>query len=121
MAAGSSIIFLSTTLCHASTVMPNYLLYNSTKGAIEQITKVLSKDLARKDINVNAVAPGPIATELFLKGKSEQIIKAAASGNPHNRLGQPEEVADVIAFLCSPSSRWMSGQILAVNGGMASV
>ncbi|QIW99723.1 hypothetical protein AMS68_005241 [Peltaster fructicola] len=119
MGPGSHIVFLSTTLNHASTVGPDYLLYCTTKGAIEQLTKVLSKDLARKDISVNAVAPGPTGTELFLKGKSEQVLKAIASGNPHNRIGAPEEIADAIAFLSSPASRWITGQIVPVNGGMA--
>ena len=85
------------------------------------MTKVLSKDLARKDISVNAVTPGPTATELFLRGKSEQVLKTIGSFNPHNRIGTPEEVADAIVFLCGEGSRWITGQILAVNGGMASV
>ncbi len=121
MKEGSHIVLLSTSLCHASTVTPNYLLYCSTKGAIEQMTKVLSKDLARKGISVNAVAPGPTGTDLFYKGKSEQIINTIASTNPHNRIGTPEEVADAIAFLSSDASRWVSGQILPANGGMCSI
>ena len=121
MAAGSHIILLSTTLCHASTVTPNYLLYCATKGSIEQMTKILSKDLARKDISVNCVAPGPTATELFLRGKSEQVLNAVASFNPHNRIGTPEEIADAMVFLGSEASRWITGQIIGVNGGMASV
>ena len=121
MGEGSNIILLSTTLCHASTVTPNYLLYCSTKGAIEQMTKVLSKDLARRDISVNAVAPGPTGTELFLKGKSEELINTIGSMSPRNRLGKPEEIADAIVFLSSQASRWITGQIIGVNGGMASV
>ena len=121
MKTGSHIILLSTTLCHVSTVTPNYLLYCSTKGAIEQMTKVLSKDLARKGISVNAVAPGPTGTELFYKGKSEQVLKMIASFNPHNRIGTPEEIADAIVFLGGEGSRWMTGQVLGINGGMASV
>jgi len=119
MPAGSHIIFFSTTLCAASTVMPNYLLYVTTKGAIEQMTRVLSKDLARKDISVNCVAPGPTGTELFLKGKPEGMLKAIASQNPHNRIGEPEEIADAVSFLASERSRWVTGQVLRVNGGMA--
>ncbi len=118
---GSKIILLSTSLCHASTVTPNYLLYCSTKGAIEQMTKVLSKDLARKGISVNAVAPGPTGTELFYKGKSEQVLKTIASFSPHNRIGTPEEIAEAMVFLSSEGSSWISGQILGVNGGMASI
>ncbi|KAK3708641.1 hypothetical protein LTR37_011363 [Vermiconidia calcicola] len=121
LASGSHIVLLSTTLCHASTVTPNYLLYCSTKGAIEQMTKVLSKDLGRMGISVNAVAPGPTGTELFMKGKSEQVLNTIASFNPHNRIGTPEEVADAIVFLSSEGSRWVTGQVLGVNGGMASV
>lgn len=121
LASGSHIVLLSTTLCHASTVTPNYLLYCSTKGAIEQMTKVLSKDLGRKGISVNAVAPGPTGTELFMKGKSEQGLNTIASFNPHNRIGTPEEVADAIVFLSSEGSRWVTGQVLGVNGGMASM
>lgn len=117
MAHGSHIIFLSTTLCTASTVMPGYLLYNSTKGAIEQMTRVMNKDLGRKGIFVNAVAPGPTGTELFYHGKSEELLKTIASFNPQGRIGQPEEVAEVIAFLATSS--WVSGQVVRVNGGMA--
>lgn len=119
MQSGSHIVLISTTLCAASTVTPNYLLYCSTKGAIEQMTKILSKDLATKGIAVNAIAPGPTATDLFLKGKSEQVLKTIAGFNPYNRIGTPEEIADAVVFLSSPESRWIAGQIVRVNGGMA--
>lgn len=105
---------------HTSTVAPNYLLYCATKGSIEQMTKVLSKDLARKGISVNAVAPGPTGTELFYKGKSEELLKTIASFSPHNRIGAPEEIADAIVFLSGEGSRWVTGQILGVNGGSKS-
>ncbi|KAI0390662.1 hypothetical protein F5Y17DRAFT_49662 [Xylariaceae sp. FL0594] len=117
MAPGSHVIFLSTTLCTASTVMPPYLLYNSTKGAVEQMARVISKDLGRKDILVNAVAPGPTGTELFFRGKSEDMLKTIASFNPQNRIGKPEEIAGSIAFLAQTT--WVSGQVLRANGGMA--
>lgn len=117
MAPGSHIIFLSTTLCAASTVQPNYLLYNSTKGAIEQMTRVMAKDLGPKQIYVNAVAPGPTGTELFFKGKNEQVLKMIAGFSPMNRIGEPEEIAETIAYLSG--SRWVSGQVVRVNGGMA--
>lgn len=119
MASGSHIIFLSTTLCTASTVTPNYLLYVSSKGAIEQMTRVLSKDLARKGVCVNAVAPGPTGTELFYRGKPEQVLTTIAGFNPQNRIGTPEEVADAIIFLSGSGSRWITGQIIRANGGMA--
>ncbi|KAK3387412.1 hypothetical protein B0H63DRAFT_392009 [Podospora didyma] len=117
MARGSHIIFLSTTLCTASTVMPGYLLYNSTKGAVEQMTRVMNKDLGRKGIFVNAVAPGPTGTELFYRGKSEDLLKTIASWNPQGRIGSSEDVAEVIAFLATSS--WVSGQVVRANGGMA--
>ncbi|KAL1861586.1 hypothetical protein VTK73DRAFT_7009 [Phialemonium thermophilum] len=119
MKPGSRIIFVSTTLNHHSGVTPNYCLYSSTKGAIEQITRVSAKGLAAKGILVNCVAPGPTATELFLRGKSEQLIERIASANPFNRLGQPEEIASVFAFLCGPDSSWVTGQVIRTNGGMA--
>ena len=119
MPPGSHIILVSTTLCHASTVGPTYLLYNATKGAIEQMTRVLAKDLGRKSIVVNAVAPGPTATELFLRGKPEAMLKGIASTNPFQRLGQPEDIGQAFLYLASPASQWVSGQVLRVNGAMA--
>ncbi|KAF7960762.1 hypothetical protein EAE96_000435 [Botrytis aclada] len=119
MAPGSRIILFSTTQCHASTVTPQYLTYIMSKGAIEQMTRALSKDLARKDIMVNAVAPGPTATELFFRGKSDQLLKTLAGLNPQDRLGEPDEIAEVVAFLSSEASSWVTGQTLQVNGGMA--
>lgn len=116
MKEGSSVVLLSTSLCHASSVQPGYLLYNSTKGAIEQMTRVLSKDLGRKKIRVNGCAPGPTATDLFLRGKPEEMIKAIGSASPWGRLGQPDEIADVILFLSSDASRWVSGEIIMANG-----
>lgn len=100
-------------------VSPPYLLYNSTKGAIEQMTRVLAKDLASKGINVNAVAPGPTATELFLKGKPEPVLKAISGNIPFGRLGEPDEIASTVAFLCSSASKWVTGQVIRVNGGMS--
>ncbi|KAI8960631.1 hypothetical protein F5Y11DRAFT_358276 [Daldinia sp. FL1419] len=117
MSRGSHIIFLSTTLTTASTVMPGYLLYNSTKGAIEQMTRVISKDVGRKGILVNAVAPGPTGTELFFRGKSEELLKTIAGLSPQGRIGTPEEIAEVIVFLAQSS--WVSGQVVRANGGMA--
>ncbi|CAD6442201.1 641ca948-160c-43c6-8a36-4fea55e5deb0 [Sclerotinia trifoliorum] len=119
IATGSSIILFSTTQCHASTVTPNYLTYIMSKGAIEQMTRGPSKDLARKVIMVNTVAPGPTSTELFLDGKNDQLLQTIAGFNLQNRIGQPDEVAEVVAFLNSSASSWVTGQILGVNGGMA--
>jgi len=83
------------------------------------MTRVLSKDLARKGIMVNCVAPGPTATELFMHGKSEQVLQMIAGFNPQGRIGQPEEIAGVVAFLSGEGSSWVTGQTVRVNGGMA--
>ena len=117
--SGGRIIFFSTTLCKATVVTPNYLAYCGTKGAVEQFTRVLSKDLARKGVMVNCVAPGPTSTDLFLKGKSEGLINMIAGANPQKRLGKPEEIAETVNFLSGPGSSWVTGQVLYVNGGMA--
>ncbi|KAI3212501.1 hypothetical protein CBS147311_74 [Penicillium roqueforti] len=119
MPSGGRVIFISTGITALSSVAPAYLLYASAKGAINQMARVMAKDLARKNIIVNAVAPGPTTTELFLKGKSEQVLNAVAGFSPFGRIGKPEEIANVIAFLCGVDSSWMSGQIVQVNGGMA--
>lgn len=80
------------------------------------MTRVMAKDVARKGICVNAIAPGPTGTDLFYKGKSEELINMIAGMSPFKTLGQPEELADAIALLCGSDSRWISGQILGVNG-----
>jgi len=117
MGEGGRIIFVSTTQNYASTVTAPYFLYCATKGAIDQMTRTLAKDLARKGITVNCVAPGPTGTDLFLEGKSEALLKQIAGFNPFNRIGVPGEIAAAFAFLAGPESRWVNGQIIKVNGG----
>lgn len=118
MPRGSHVILLSTSLCDVSQITPNYLLYVSTKGSIEQMTRILAKDLGTKGINVNAVAPGPTGTDLFFNGKSEELVKTIASWNPFNRLGMPVDIARAITYFASEGGGWVNGQILRVNGGM---
>ena len=118
MPEGSHIVLLSTTQCHNAAVTPPYLLYNSTKGAIEQMTRVMSKELLPKGICVNAVAPGPTGTELFYKGKTEQMLKMIANFSPAGRIGKPEEIAEAIVWLSGASSSWVSGQVIKANGGV---
>lgn len=112
-------MLVSTTLAAASTVQPSYLPYLATKGAIEQMTRVMSKDLGRKGVCVNCVAPGPTSTKLFMSNQTEQSLKMLGGLNPNGRIGQPEEVADAISLLCGTDSRWVMGQTLRINGGMA--
>ena len=118
MPRGGRIIFVSTGVCHFSSVTPDYLLYAATKGAIEQMTRVMSKGLAAKGICVNAVGPGPTATDFFFRGKSEAMIEGMKKANPFGRLGEPADTAGVVAFLCGKDSSWVSGQTYLVNGAM---
>lgn len=119
LTAGGRLIFLSTSLTTVSAIMPNYFLYTATKGAIEQMTRTLAKDLGRKGVTVNCVNPGPTDTDGFRQGKTEQQVQFFAGLNPFGRLGQPEDIAGAISFLASDQARWVNGQILRVNGGMA--
>lgn len=84
------------------------------------MTHVMAKDLARKGISVNAIAPGPTGTDLFYQGKSEAVLEGIKKFSPFNRIGTPEDIANCVAFLCSPDSSWMAGHIMKVNGGMTS-
>ena len=119
MPAGGRIIFVSTAVTSFSAAAPAYLLYAATKGAIEQMTRLAAKDLGRKGIMVNAVAPGPTQTELFLKGKSEETLRLVASANPFRRVAVPEEITGAFNFLCGPDSSWISGEVIRVDGAMA--
>ena len=113
---GSRVIFFSTSLTASTTVLPNALVYLGSKGAVEQFTRVLSKDLAVKGINVNCVSPGPTDTALFRSGKSEEVIKRIAGQSPYNRLGTVDDIKGILAFLVGPEAAWLSGQNIRVNG-----
>ncbi|OSX64509.1 hypothetical protein POSPLADRAFT_1045539 [Postia placenta MAD-698-R-SB12] len=119
MKEGGRVVLFSTSLTRASTVPPNYLLYVSTKGAVDQMTRVLAKDLGARGITVNTVSPGPIDTDLFRAGKTEQIINFVANQHPGKRIGVPDEVSPVVAFLASAQASWVNGQNIMVNGGFA--
>lgn len=116
LANGGTIINLSSST--ARLMMPTYSTYSATKTAVEQLTRVFSKEIGR-GINVNAVAPGPTNTELFTKGKSPELIDRIAALSAFNRLGEVDDIAKVIAFLASDDAKWVSGQIVGVNGAMA--
>lgn len=113
---GRIVNFSSTTL---ALNMPGYAIYNATKAAVEAFTHVFAKELRGRNITVNAVAPGPVATSLFLDGKTEEQIQAFAKMPPLQRLGQPEDIASVVSFLAGPDAAWVNGQILRANGGVA--
>jgi 3-oxoacyl-[acyl-carrier protein] reductase len=113
---GRIVNFSSTTL---ALNMPGYAIYNGTKAAVEAFTHVFAKELRGRNITVNAVAPGPIATNLFLNGKSDELVAQFAKMPPLERLGQPNDIANVVAFLVGPDAGWVNGQILRANGGVA--
>ncbi|MBR0927204.1 SDR family oxidoreductase [Bradyrhizobium sp. 62B] len=97
---------------------PGYGVYAATKAAVEAMTHVLAKELGGRRITVNAVAPGPVETRLFLEGKSEQQVRAIAAMNPFGRLGQPDDIAGLVAFLAGNDSAWVNGQVIRANGGV---
>jgi 3-oxoacyl-[acyl-carrier protein] reductase len=114
---GGRIVNFSSTALALN--LPGYAIYNATKAAVESFTHVFAKELRGRNITVNAVAPGPVATELFLHGKSEEQIQQFAKMPPLQRLGQPEDIANVVSFLVGPDAGWVNGQILRANGGLA--
>jgi len=106
----------------SSNVMPlrleTYGVYGATKSAVETLTAILSRELRGRAITVNAIAPGPTATDLFLEGKSPELIDRMAKMNPLERLGTPQDIANAVSFLAGPDGAWVNGQTLRVNGGM---
>jgi 3-oxoacyl-[acyl-carrier protein] reductase len=116
LSQGGRIINFSTSV--VGTLFPTYGVYVATKAAVEAMTHVLSKELRGRGITVNAVAPGPTATDLFLKGKSPEQIQQLAKLAPLERLGQPDDIANVVAFLAGPDGGWVNGQVLRANGGL---
>ncbi|KAI9741541.1 MAG: hypothetical protein M1818_004347 [Claussenomyces sp. TS43310] len=118
MPPGARVLFFSTSITAWSSVSPNYLLYASTKGAVEQMTRVLAKDLGARGITVNTISPGPTATDSFYVGKDEALLSTIAASNPARRIGTPEDIANAVVFVAGPESAWMNGQNFRVNGGM---
>jgi 3-oxoacyl-[acyl-carrier protein] reductase len=116
MRDGGRIVNFSTSV--VGTKLENYGVYAATKAAVETLTAIQSKELRGRNITVNAVAPGPTATDLFLDGKSEELVQRMAKMNPLERLGTPEDIAAVVAFLVGPDGGWINGQVLRANGGM---
>jgi 3-oxoacyl-[acyl-carrier protein] reductase len=113
---GGAIINVSTTVTR--TQYPTYGGYVASKAAVEGITLILARELRGKNITVNAVAPGPTATDLFLNGKDDATIANLAKAAPLERLAQPEDIAETVAFLAGPA-RWVNGQVIFSNGGLA--
>ncbi len=112
---GGRIINLSTSII--GHYLPAHGVYVATKAAVEGLTHVLAKELGGRRVTVNAVAPGPVATELFFTSRSEELIQRIIDDIPLGRLGEPDDIARVVSFLASPESGWVNGQIIRANGG----
>ncbi|MGW8571052.1 SDR family oxidoreductase [Streptomyces niveus] len=113
--SGGAIINFSSSV--VGLAFPGYTAYAASKGAVEAMTLILARELRGRDITVNAVAPGPTATALFLDGKDEETVAKLAAQAPLERLGRPEDIAEVVSFLAGPA-RWVNGQVLRANGGI---
>lgn len=113
---GGRIVNLSTSVVGLK--LESYGVYAATKAAVETLTAILSKELRGRSITVNAIAPGPTATDLFLDGKSPDLIERMAKMNPLERLGTPDDIAAAVSFLAGPDGGWINGQVVRANGGM---
>ncbi|MCL4067963.1 SDR family oxidoreductase [Pseudomonas sp. GX19020] len=113
---GGRIVNFSTSVVGLK--LETYGIYAATKAAVDTLTGILAKELRGRSITVNAVAPGPTATALFLDGKTPELVGHLAKMNPLERLGSPEDIAAVVAFLVGPDGGWVNGQVLRANGGM---
>ncbi|MDO3676220.1 SDR family oxidoreductase [Paenibacillus ehimensis] len=115
MAKGGTIVNFSTSVSGA--MLPTYSVYAATKGAVEQLTRQLAKEFGPKDIVINCIAPGQVSTDLFLNGKSPELVDSFRRMNAFGRLGEPEDIANALELLVSDKARWITGQTIRVNGG----
>ncbi|MCF2502143.1 SDR family oxidoreductase [Dyadobacter sp. CY107] len=100
-------------------MLPTYSTYVATKAAVEQLTRVFSKEVGARGINVNSISPGPTNTELFTKGKPQEVIDTLSSLSAFNRIGEPDDIAKIVVFLASDEAKWINAQNIGANGGMA--
>jgi len=117
LADGGRIINFSSSVTRL--MLPTYGPYSATKAAVEQMTRVFAKEIGSRNITVNSVSPGPVNTELFMQGKTEETITRVASMSAFNRIGETDDIAKVITFLISDEAQWITAQNIGVNGGFA--
>jgi 3-oxoacyl-[acyl-carrier protein] reductase len=117
LADNGSIVNFSTSVNRI--MLPTYATYVATKAAVEQLTRVMAKEVGARGININSISPGPTNTALFTTGKPQEVIDRLASLSAFNRLGEPEDIAQTVAFLASDDAKWITAQNIGVNGGMA--
>lgn len=117
LAENGTVINFSTSVNRV--MLPGYSTYVATKSAVEQLTRVFTKEIGSRGINVNSISPGPTNTELFTTGKPQEVIDRLASLSPFNRIGEPNDIAEVAVFLASDAAKWINAQNIGVNGGMA--
>ncbi len=117
LADGGRIVNFSSTTTRM--MLPTYGAYVASKGAVEQMSRVFAKEMGPRGITVNVVSPGPVRTDLFMTGKSEETVQRMAALSAFNRIGEPDDIAEVVAFLVSDGAAWVSGQNVGANGAVA--
>lgn len=117
MADGGRVVSLSSTVTRL--MLPNYAAYAASKGAVEQLTRIFAKEAGGRGITANIVSPGPVNTEMFTTGKSEETIRRMAAMSFQGRVGEPRDVANLVLFLVSAEAAWITGQNISVSGGAA--
>ncbi|MCX7184539.1 MAG: SDR family oxidoreductase [Nitrosospira sp.] len=117
LADGGRVVTLSSTVTRL--LLPNYGAYAASKGAVEQLTRIFAQEMGARAITANIVSPGPVNTELFTTGKSADVIKRMAGMAVLNRIGEPEDIAQVVLFLVGAEAGWVTGQNIGANGGIA--
>jgi len=115
LTAGGRIVNISSST--TGLALPGYAIYDMTKGAMEQVTRILAREIGPRGITVNAVAPGATETETYRAGKSAEFLRSLERMSAFDRLGRVEEIADVVAFVASDEARWITGQVIRANGG----
>nr|DAD29400.1 TPA_asm: hypothetical protein HUJ06_030868 [Nelumbo nucifera] len=113
--SGSRIITISSSTVGA--LLPGYAAYTASKAAVETMTKILAKELKGTGITANSIAPGPVATDMFFAGKTEETVKRIVDACPLGRIGEPKDIAQLVGFIACDAGEWVNGQVIRINGG----